>query len=69
MRRMMTISLVLSGTGAHAHAGHPELLGLHEPWMIGAGIGAVILAGLLGKKKAKEDAEAEAEAESEGDPA
>lgn len=68
MRHLMTTILILTGTGASAHPGHPELLGLHEPWMIGAGIGAIILAGLLGAKKGK-DAEAGSEEETEGEPA
>lgn len=53
MRLLMTVSLILTASAASAHPGHPELLGLHEPWMIGAGIGAIIIAGLLGKKKGK----------------
>lgn len=53
MRRLMTISLILTGSGASAHPGHPELLGHPDPWLIGAGIGAIIIAGLLGAKKGK----------------
>ena len=53
MRRLMTISLILTGTTASAHPGHPEVLGHPDPWIIGAGIGAIIIAGLLGKAKGK----------------
>ena len=65
MRFVTTLILMATGSAAAAHPGHPELLGLHEPWMIGAGIGAIILAGLLGKKKGeKADPEDAPEGES-----
>jgi len=65
MRLTITLGIVFIGTAASAHPGHPELLGLHEPWMIGAGIGAIILAGLLGKRKGEKADEEPSEEELE----
>lgn len=60
MRLTIAFVFMFIGTAASAHHGPPELLGLHEPWLIGAGIGAIILAGLVGKRKGDKEAEEEA---------
>ena len=68
MRMMMIVMFSLLATTGQAHVGHLADAAGHDHWALGAAVGAIALAGLLGalKGKAKDDVEPE---EDEGEPA
>ena len=51
------IPLLLLAAPAQAHPGHVADLAGHDHWVLGAGLGAIALAGLLGWLKGGEEAE------------
>ena len=55
MRAFLTLILTIMATGAQAHAGHLADVAGHDHWVIGAALGAIALAGLLGALKGKSD--------------
>lgn len=57
------IPFVLFAAPAQAHPGHVADLAGHDHWVLGAGLGAIALAGLLGWLKGGEEAGDEEEAE------
>ena len=70
MRQILTLALVVPAGGAQAHPGHIADVAGHDHWVIGAAIGAIVLAGVLGALKGKpKPEEAEPETETEGEPA
>jgi len=59
------LALIFLTTSANAHAGHVGDFLNHDPWVIGAAVGAAIAAGVYGALKGKEKEPEEAELEVE----
>ena len=58
--------LLLAATPASAHVGHLGELAGHDHWVLGAGIGAIAGAAVLGWLKGGRDGKKEAKAETDG---
>lgn len=68
MRNILIVIFSLLASTVHAHVGHLADAAGHDHWAIGAAIGAIALAGLLGALKGKAKDEAGPE-DDEGEPA
>ena len=70
MRQMMlTLFFFVTAGGAQAHVGHIADVAGHDHWTIGAAIGVIVVAGVLGILKGQKDEESDSDDEPEGEPA
>ncbi|MCB5200159.1 hypothetical protein SAMN05428995_101855 [Loktanella sp. DSM 29012] len=67
--RLLTVTLILTGTTAAAHPGHIVDAAGHNHWVAGIALGAAGLAALLGALKGRKTREKKATPKSEEQPA
>lgn len=69
MRSILILTFSTVANGAMAHPGHLIEVAGHDHWAIGAAIGAIAVAGLIGALKGKNKEPEVDDSEAEGEPA